>query len=131
MDFPKETRWCKNLPRFFYIHELQKKWNIDIQQICSSDKLEDLVIRSLPTTTFWKFRYNIGIILCQHQGSSQIFCQHPGEPPINNTFTLYYFPSSKFFIPLGFSWQDFNEAVSHAQWLHTEMYYFPCPFVVS
>ena len=40
------------LPKFFFIHELQKKGDIDVHQICSSDNLADLFTKALSTTTF-------------------------------------------------------------------------------
>ena len=33
-------------PKFFYTHELQKSSEIDVQQICSSDNLADLFMKS-------------------------------------------------------------------------------------
>jgi hypothetical protein len=48
-------------PKFFYTHELQKSGNIDVKQICSSDNLVDLFTKSLPTATFKKIVYNIGM----------------------------------------------------------------------
>ncbi|WJZ95457.1 hypothetical protein VitviT2T_014227 [Vitis vinifera] len=33
-------------PKFFYTHELQKSGEIDVQQICSSDNLADLLTKS-------------------------------------------------------------------------------------
>ena len=50
-------------PKFFYIYELQKSGEIDVQQIRLSDNLVDLLIKSLPTLTFKKLIYNIG--MCQ------------------------------------------------------------------
>ena len=48
-------------PKFFYTHELQKNGEIDVQQICSSDNLADLFTKALPTSTFRKLRYKIGM----------------------------------------------------------------------
>ena len=48
-------------PKFFYTHELQKNGEIDVQQIRSSDNLADLFTKSLPTSTFKKLIYNIGM----------------------------------------------------------------------
>ena len=42
-------------------HELQKNGEIDVQQIRSSDNLADLFIKALPTSTFRKLRYKIGM----------------------------------------------------------------------
>ena len=50
-------------PEFFYTHELQKNGEIDVQQIRSSDNLVDLFTKALPTSTFRKLRYKIG--MCQ------------------------------------------------------------------
>ena len=49
--------------KFFYTHELQKSGEIDVQQICSSDNIVDLFIKSLPTSTFKKLIQKIG--MCQ------------------------------------------------------------------
>jgi hypothetical protein len=48
-------------PKFFYTHQLQQKGKIDIKQITSGDNLTDLFSKSLPTSTFKKFIYNIGM----------------------------------------------------------------------
>ena len=48
-------------PKFFYTHELQKNGEIDVQQICSSDYLVDLFTKALPTSTFRKLIYMIGM----------------------------------------------------------------------
>ena len=48
-------------PKFFYTHELQNNGEIDVQQICSSDNLGDLFTKALPTSTFRKLRYKIGM----------------------------------------------------------------------
>ena len=45
------------------IHELHKSGKIDVQQICSNDNLADLFTKSLPTSTFKKLIYKIG--MCQ------------------------------------------------------------------
>ena len=47
--------------KLFYTHELQKNGEIDVQQILSSDNLEDLFTKSLPTSTFKKLIYKIGM----------------------------------------------------------------------
>ena len=49
--------------KFFYTHELQKSGEIDVQQIRSNDNLADLFTKSLPTSTFKKLIYKIG--MCQ------------------------------------------------------------------
>ena len=48
-------------PKFFYTHELQKNGDIDVQQIRSCDNLADLFTKALPTSTFEKLVYNIGM----------------------------------------------------------------------
>ncbi|GAV57477.1 hypothetical protein CFOL_v3_01014 [Cephalotus follicularis] len=48
-------------PKFFYTHELQKKGDIDVQQIRSGDNLADLFTKALPGTTFKKLRHDIGM----------------------------------------------------------------------
>ncbi|KAI5675345.1 hypothetical protein M9H77_06295 [Catharanthus roseus] len=47
-------------PKFFFTHELQKRGDIDVQQIRSCDNLADLFTKTLPTTTFKKLVYRIG-----------------------------------------------------------------------
>ena len=52
----------KNIsPKFFYTHELQKNGEIDVQQIRSSDNLADLFTKALPTSTFKKLIYKVGM----------------------------------------------------------------------
>ena len=48
-------------PKFFYTHEFQKNGEIDVQQIRSSDNLANLFTKALPTSTFRKLRYKIGM----------------------------------------------------------------------
>ena len=48
-------------PKFFFTHELQKKGDIDVQQIPSSDNLADLFTKALPTSTFEKLIHKIGM----------------------------------------------------------------------
>ena len=48
-------------PKIFYTHELKKNGEIDVQQIRSSDNLADLFTKALPTSTFKKFIYKIGM----------------------------------------------------------------------
>ena len=62
-------------PKFFYTHELQKNSDIDVQQTRSCDNLADLFTKALPTSTFEKLVYNIGMrklkdLLCSHEGES-------------------------------------------------------------
>ena len=48
-------------PKFFYTHELKKNGEIDVQQIRSSDNLADLFTKALPTSTFKKLIYKVGM----------------------------------------------------------------------
>ena len=48
-------------PKFFYTHELQKNGEIDVQQIRSSDNLTNLFTKALPTSTFKKLIYKVGM----------------------------------------------------------------------
>ncbi|XP_073138282.1 secreted RxLR effector protein 161-like [Henckelia pumila] len=48
-------------PKFFFTHDLQKKGDIEVQQICSCDNLADFFKKSLPTSTFEKLVYKIGM----------------------------------------------------------------------
>ena len=50
-------------PKFFYTHELQQSRQIDVKQIRSTDNLADLFTKTLPTSTFEKLVYGIG--MCQ------------------------------------------------------------------
>ena len=61
-------------PKFFNTHDLQEKYDINVQQICSSDNLPNLFTKALPTTTFEKLVQKIGMWHfkdlkgCCHQG---------------------------------------------------------------
>ncbi len=48
-------------PKFFFTHDLQKRGDIDVQQIRSSDNLADLFTKALPTSTFEKLVHKIGM----------------------------------------------------------------------
>ena len=48
-------------PKFFYSHELQESRQIDVKQIQSINNLADLFTKSLPTPTFDKLVYGIGM----------------------------------------------------------------------
>ena len=48
-------------PKFFYTHELQESRQIDVKQIQSINNLVDLFTKSLPTSTFEKLVYGIGM----------------------------------------------------------------------
>ena len=47
--------------KFFYTHKLQESQQIDVKQIRSYNNLADLFIESLPTSTFEKLVYGIGV----------------------------------------------------------------------
>jgi len=49
------------LPKFFFTHDLQKNGDIDVQQIRSCENLADLFTKALPTATFEKLVYQIGM----------------------------------------------------------------------
>ena len=49
------------LPKNFYTHELQESRQIDVKKTRSTDNLADLFTKSLPTSTFDKLVYGIGI----------------------------------------------------------------------
>ena len=49
------------LPKIFYTHELQNNGEIDVQQIRSSDNLANLFTKALPTSTFKKLIYKVGM----------------------------------------------------------------------
>ena len=48
-------------PKFFFTHDFQQNGEIEVQQIRSSDNLADLFTKTLPTSTFEKLRYKIGL----------------------------------------------------------------------
>jgi hypothetical protein len=48
-------------PKFFFTHELHKREDIDVCQIHSCDNLADLFTKALPTTSFEKLVYKIGM----------------------------------------------------------------------
>ena len=48
-------------PKFFFTHDLQQNGEIEVQQIRSIDNLADLFTKTLPTSTFEKLRYKIGM----------------------------------------------------------------------
>ena len=47
--------------KFFYTHKLQESWQVNVKQIRSLDDLVDLFTKSLPTSTFEKLVYGIGM----------------------------------------------------------------------
>ena len=48
-------------PKFFFTYDLQQNGEIEVQQIRSSNNLVDLFTKALPTSTFEKLRYKIGM----------------------------------------------------------------------
>ena len=60
-DSSKGDRTKHIPPKFFYTRELQKKCEIDVQQIQSCNNLADLFTKALPSTTLKKLRYDIGV----------------------------------------------------------------------
>ena len=58
----KDDRTKHISPKLFYTHDLEENSYIMVQQICSKDNLTDLFTKSLPTATFKKLVYNIGIL---------------------------------------------------------------------
>ncbi|KAL6341274.1 hypothetical protein AAG906_032392 [Vitis piasezkii] len=59
--FIKGDRTKHISPKLFYTHELQKKCEIDVQQIRPCNNLVNLFTKALPSTTLKKLRYNIGM----------------------------------------------------------------------
>ena len=54
--------WTKHIsPKFFFTYDLQQNGEIEVQQIRSGDNLADLFTKALPTSTFEKLRYKIGM----------------------------------------------------------------------
>ncbi|KAM3361768.1 hypothetical protein P3S68_016622 [Capsicum galapagoense] len=49
----------KHVPKLFYIHELQKNDNINVQQIHSTDNVTDLFTKSSPIATFKEMLHKI------------------------------------------------------------------------
>ena len=48
-------------PKFFFTHDLQKKGDINVQSIRSTNNLADLFTKALPTATFERLVYSIGM----------------------------------------------------------------------
>ncbi|KAF8113496.1 hypothetical protein N665_0049s0012 [Sinapis alba] len=49
------------LPKFFFTHYLQKDKEVKVLQVRSSDNSADLFTKALPTSTFRKLMYQIGM----------------------------------------------------------------------
>ncbi|XP_075106938.1 uncharacterized protein LOC142179937 [Nicotiana tabacum] len=60
-DISKETEQNIFHQKFLFTHDHQQNGEIDVQQIRSSDNLEDLFTKALPTSTFEKLRHKIGM----------------------------------------------------------------------
>ena len=60
-DISKEIKTMHIWPKFFYTHELQESQQDDVKQILSADNLADLFTKALPTSTFKKLVYGIGM----------------------------------------------------------------------
>ncbi|KAL4580834.1 hypothetical protein LXL04_017038 [Taraxacum kok-saghyz] len=67
-------------PKFFFTHDLQMEYGINIRKIQSSNNLVDLFTKSLPTSKFEKMVRNTGmrrfkdIKCCIHQGELETYC---------------------------------------------------------
>ena len=57
----KEDKTRHISPKFFYTHELQESRQVDIKQIRFANNLTDLFTKALPTSTFEKLVYDIGM----------------------------------------------------------------------
>ena len=57
--FIKGDRTNHISPKFFFTHDLQNQWDLDVQQIRSIDNPADLFTKALPTTTLEKFVHKI------------------------------------------------------------------------
>ena len=60
-EYIKGDRTKHISPKFFFTHDLQQQGEINVQQIRLSDNLEDIFNKVLPTSTFEKLRYKIGM----------------------------------------------------------------------
>ena len=60
-EYIKGDRTKHISPKFFFIHELQKSHEIEVKQIRSSDNVADLFTKALPSSTFKKLTYDIGM----------------------------------------------------------------------
>ena len=48
-------------PKFFFTHDLQKKGDINVQSIRSTNNLADLFTKALPTATLERLVHSIGM----------------------------------------------------------------------
>ena len=72
------------LPKFFYRHDLQKSGDVQVLQIRSNDNLADLFTKALPTATFKKLVYRIG--LCRLKDLDEY--THKGSNCMLHSFSL-------------------------------------------
>ena len=94
--------------KFFYTHELQQSRQIDVKQIRSTDNLADLFTKTLPTSTFEKLVYGIGMRrLCKLQDWYWSFIQGErsirGRKILNECMCTVFFFLLPDFVPLGFT----------------------------
>ncbi|PHU15248.1 DEAD-box ATP-dependent RNA helicase 35B [Capsicum chinense] len=80
-------------PKFFFTHDFERKGEIDIQQIRSSNNLAYMFTKALPTSTFEKLRYKIGMRRLLY--ISDIFIRR-------STYALHSFFPNQGFIQLDF-----------------------------
>ncbi|XP_056697613.1 secreted RxLR effector protein 161-like [Spinacia oleracea] len=73
--YTKRDRTKHMLPKFFFTHDLQKNGDVQVLQIRSSENLVDLFTKALPTATFKKLVYQIGL----HRLKDLKSCNHEGE----------------------------------------------------
>ena len=59
--FIKGDRTKHISPKFFFTQELQKSHEIEVKKIRSSDNVADLFTKALPSSTFKKLTYDIGM----------------------------------------------------------------------
>ena len=60
-DYIKGDRIKHISQNFFFMHELEKSKDVDVQQIWSCDNLANLITKALPSSTFHKFVHKIGM----------------------------------------------------------------------
>ena len=105
-------------PKFFYTRKLQKKCEIDVQQIQSCNNLADLFTKTLPLATLKKLRYDIGMWRLRDLPIEVLKkswpCLHEREN--TNMDILHSFFLHPGFVPLGFTSKVFNEAVCIFLW---------------
>ena len=88
--------WTKHIfLKFFYTHELQKKCEIDVQQILSFNNLADLFIKALLLTALKKLKYDIEMQRLRDLSIEMLkksySCLHEREDTIWIFYTLFSF----------------------------------------